>query len=190
MFMDVMAPTPESRVLDVGVAGMLTRENNYLEALYPWPARITAVALRDEPGFRAHFPEVELVVADGRALPFPDDAFDIAFSNAVVEHVGSREQQERFVAEVCRVSRRAWISTPNARFPVDPHTMLPFAGWLPRRWRDPIYARTGNAQWVGEEALHPLDERAFRALFPPDVRVRIVRQRLLGLTSVLVAVTA
>jgi ubiquinone/menaquinone biosynthesis C-methylase UbiE len=38
--------------------------------------------------FRKRFPKVKLVIGDGRNIPFPDSHFDIAFSNAVVEHVG------------------------------------------------------------------------------------------------------
>jgi len=49
---------------------------------------------------------VRAVRADGRELPFEDGAFDIGFSNAVVEHVaGGREGQRRFVGELCRVAR-------------------------------------------------------------------------------------
>ena len=44
------------------------------------------------------------VQADGRELPFADGAFDLGFSNAVVEHVGGRDEQRRFVHELCRVA--------------------------------------------------------------------------------------
>jgi hypothetical protein len=36
--------------------------------------------------------------------------------------------------------------------------------------------------------LNPLTARRFRSLFPEDVEVRIVSQRILGLTTVLIAV--
>jgi hypothetical protein len=187
-FMRVMAPRPTDEVLDVGVNDTAWRSSNFLEARYPWPSRITAIGIEPMPTFQRLFPEVRFLVGDGRALPFEDRAFDIGFSNAVVEHVGSRDDQRRFVAEMLRVSRRVWISTPNAAFPVDPHTVLPLVHWLPRRLRHPILRATGNGYWASEEHLNPLTAQAFRSLFPPQARVVILRQRLLALTTVLIAV--
>jgi hypothetical protein len=70
----------------------------------------------------------------------------------VVEHVGSRDQQAAFVGELLTTCRRVFIATPNARFPIDPHTLLPFIHRLIPRLR------------------------------------RLVRQRLFGLTTVLIVV--
>ena len=186
--MNVMRPGPRDRVLDVGVSAMRTPETNYFESMYPWPSQLTAVAIDEEPSFRVQFPDVTLVIADGRNLPIADHAFDIGFSNAVVEHVGSRAKQRQFVSELLRTCRRVFISTPNARFPVDPHSLLPFVHWLPRRLRHPILRWTGNGNWASEEALNPLSERELVAMFPEGVEVRIIRQRLLGITSVITAI--
>jgi SAM-dependent methyltransferase len=186
--MTEMRPAPGDAVLDVGVTDTDWRSSNFLEAMYPWPGRITAVGLQPMPTFQALYPEVRFVVADGRDLPFPDGAFEIGFSNAVIEHVGSREDQARLVAELLRTCRRVFIATPNAGFPVDPHTLLPFVHWLPRRPRDAVLRLTGNARWATEAALNPLTERAFRALFPASAKVRFVRQRILGFTTVLIAI--
>ena len=61
----------------------------------------------------------------GATLPFADGAFDLGFSNAVVEHVaGGRDGQRQFVAELCRVAQRVFVTTPNRWFPLDPHTLL------------------------------------------------------------------
>jgi hypothetical protein len=186
--MELMKPSPEDVILDVGITDSAWRSGNPLESNYPYPQRITAVSI-DEPGeFLQQFPEVKVVVADGRALPFADRSFDIGFSNAVVEHVGSSEQQRRFVREMVRTCRRTMIATPNALFPIDPHTLLPFVHWLPRRLRHPILRRTGNGEWASEDMLNPLTARRFRTLLPEDVEVRIVSQRILGLTTVLIAV--
>ena len=188
LFQDLMEPDPDDSILDVGITDSPWRSGNPLELNYAYPDRITAVSISEPLEFSKQHPEVTVVVADGRALPFPDDSFDIGFSNAVVEHVGSREQQRRFVHEMVRTCRRSMIATPNAVFPIDPHTLLPFVHWLPRRLRHPVLRWAGNSQWASEDALNPLTERGLRSLFPDDANVRIVRQRVLGLTTVLIAV--
>ena len=183
-----MKPRPEESILDVGIIDTAWRASNPLEANYPFPGQVTAVSLEEAPLFAEMYPDVKIVIADGRDLPFADDTFDIGFSNAVVEHVGNREQQRRFVHELVRTCRRVMIATPNAAFPVDPHTLLPFIHWLPRRVRHPLLRATGNAAWADEAVLNPLTARALRGLFPAGVEVGIVRQRVLGVTTVLIAV--
>jgi methyltransferase family protein len=186
--MSEMAPAPTETILDVGVADTDWRFSNFLEALYPWPGRITAVGLQPMPTFERLFPDVRFVAADGRDLPFSDDSFDIGFSNAVVEHVGSRAEQSRFVHELVRTCRRVFVATPNAAFPVDPHTLLPFVHWLPRSARHRVLRMTRNSRWASEVVLNPLTARELQALFPPSANVRIARQRLMGLTTVLIAI--
>jgi Methyltransferase domain len=177
LFLDFMRPTEETTVVDVGVADTPFGEgegqaltHNFFEAHYPWPERITAVGNVPLTNFAQAFPQIQTVVADGRELPFADGEFDVAFSNAVVEHVGGREDQEQFCHELCRVAKRVFVTTPNRRFPVDPHTLLPFVHWLPdgRRPRS-------------LDGTRPLSARGLRSLFP--YRVRIVNT---GLTLVAV----
>jgi SAM-dependent methyltransferase len=107
LFLELFLPGPETSVLDVGVTdapfgGGST--DNFFEAFYPWPERVTAVGRTSLERFAAAFPAVTVVQADGRSLPFADGAFELGFSNAVVEHVGGREEQRRFVHELCRVA--------------------------------------------------------------------------------------
>jgi ubiquinone/menaquinone biosynthesis C-methylase UbiE len=187
--MDVMHPRPDDKVLDVGVTEADWRSSNFLEARYPWPAQLTAVAPQAMPRFVHNHPDVSFVRADGRELPFADRTFDIGFSNAVIEHVGSRTDQRRFVSEMVRTCRRVFLCTPNARFPVDPHTLLPFVHWLPRGPRNRVLRLTGNARWATEEMLNPLSGRDLRNMFEPEVRVRLIGQRMFGLATVLIAVT-
>ena len=108
------------------------------------------------------------VRADGRELPFADGAFDIGFSNAVVEHVaGGRDGQRRFVGELCLVAERVFVTTPNRWFPLDPHTLLPFAHWLPPGpRRDRMFRARGF-----DDVLDPLGPRELAALFPYPVRI-------------------
>jgi SAM-dependent methyltransferase len=114
------------------------------------------------------------VQGDACALPFADGAFDVVFSNAVIEHVGGGERQRRFVSEALRVGRRVFITTPNRRFPVEVHTRLPLVHWLPEPAAHAVYGAVGKEF---AKDLHLLSRRELASLFPG--RVRIVS---LGLT--------
>jgi SAM-dependent methyltransferase len=182
LFLETMRPGPETRVVDVGVGDTgfgtepgVASSHNFFEALYPWPERITAVSDVPLPNFAQEFPLVECVTASGTELPFADAAFDVAFSNAVVEHVGGRAEQRRFVAELCRVAPRVFLSTPNRWFPVETHTLLPLLHWLPRPAADRAFAALGRDNW---ERVELLSKRELVKLFPPSVEARIVESRI------------
>ena len=171
LFLESFRPGPETTVVDVGVTDApfgAGSTDNFFEALYPWPERITAVGLTELDRFRAAFPGIRAVRSDGRELPFADGEFDLGFSNAVVEHVaGGREGQRQFVEELCRVAARVFVTTPNRWLPLDPHTLLPFVHWLPPgRARDRLLRARGF-----EDVLDPLGPKELAALFPYDVRV-------------------
>lgn len=171
LFLDLLQPGPETTVLDVGVTdapfgGGST--DNFFEARYPWPQRITAVGHTELDRFAAAFPQVRVVRADGRSLPFADGEFDLGFSNAVIEHVaGGRAGQRAFVSELCRVARRVFVTTPNRLFPLDPHTLLPFVHWLPAgALRERLLRARGF-----DDVLDPLGPRDLAGLFPYPVRI-------------------
>ena len=167
LFLELMRPSPETSVVDVGVTDApfgAGSTDNFFEALYPWPERVTGVGQTDLARFAAAFPSVRAVRADGRELPFADREFDLGFSNAVVEHVaGGRAGQQRFVHELCRVSKRVFVTTPNRLFPLEVHTLLPFVHWLPASARERVIPF--------DDVLDPLGPKAFRSLFPYSVRV-------------------
>jgi hypothetical protein len=167
LFLDLLQPGPETTVIDVGVTDApfgAGSTDNFFEALYPWPERITGVGRTELDRFSAAFPKVRAVRADGRDLPFGNAEFEIGFSNAVVEHVaGGREGQRQFVHEVCRVARRVFVTTPNRRFPIEVHTLLPFVHWLPKGPRERLLPF--------DDVLDPLSAKDLAALFPYRVRV-------------------
>jgi len=182
LFLEELRPTADTTVLDVGADELGFGEGdgcatmNFFEELYPWPERITALGLHDGAGFRATYPHIPYVQGDACALPFEDGAFDIVFSNAVIEHVGGRDRQRQLVSEAIRVGRRLFITTPNRRFPVEVHTRLPLVHWLPDALSHRAYDLTGRE--IGAE-VDLLTRRSFAQLFPG--RVRVVS---LGLTLV------
>jgi SAM-dependent methyltransferase len=169
LFLQLLAPGPETSVIDVGVTDApfgAGSTDNFFEALYPWPERVTGVGRTSLDRFRASFPRVTAVEADGRELPFGDGTFDLGFSNAVVEHVGGRDEQRRFVHELCRVAGRVFVTTPNRFFPLEVHSLVPFAHWLPRSARDRILRARGF-----DDVLEPLGPKELASLFPYSVRV-------------------
>jgi SAM-dependent methyltransferase len=182
LFLEELRPTADTTVLDVGADELGFGEGdgcatmNFFEELYPWPERITALGLQDGIGFRARYPRIPYVQGDACALPFEDGAFDIVFSNAVIEHLGGRDRQRQFVSEAIRVGRRVFITTPNRRFPIEVHTRLPLVHWLPDAVSRRVYDLTGRE--IGAE-VDLLTRRSFAHLFPG--RVRVVS---LGLTLV------
>jgi SAM-dependent methyltransferase len=184
LFMETMAPTAETTVLDVGADDSAFGEHercgtlNFFEQLYPWPGRITALGLNEGTRFRESFPDTRYVQGNALEMPFADGEFDIVFSNAVIEHVGGREQQRRFVEESLRVARRAFVTTPNRWFPVEVHSRLPFVHWFP----NPVAHRAYDLvrkPWAKDNTL--LGPGALRELFPPEARILN-----LGLTLVVV----
>jgi SAM-dependent methyltransferase len=182
LFMETVRPGPQTRVVDVGVGDTgfgtepgVASSHNFFEALYPWPERITAVSDVPLPNFAQEFPTITTVTASGTDLPFEDDAFDVAFSNAVVEHVGGRDEQRRFVAELCRVAPRVFLSTPNRWFPLETHTLVPFVHWLPRPVAGRIFGALGKDGW---KRVDLLTKRELLELFPPSVEARVVESRI------------
>jgi hypothetical protein len=120
-----------------------------------------------------------------------DDSFDIAFSNSVIEHLFTFENQGRMAAEVRRVASAAyWVQTPNYWFPIEPHFLVPAWHWLPEDTRVAILRRRGVG-WAGrcpdadfarkvvEE--HRLMRRHELARLFPDAR--IVGERFGGLVK-------
>lgn len=189
LFMETMQPGPETSVLDVGVTSdERFRESNYFEQMYPFPQNITCVGTEDGSHLALRYPGLVYRQAlSGDPLPFRDAEFDVVFSNAVLEHVGSRRAQSAFVRELCRVSRRFFVTTPNRWFPVEHHTGLPLLHYLPASVFRALLSRTPYRHWSEESNLNILTARELVSLFPPDAEIDTRSVRFAGLPSNLVA---
>lgn len=106
---------------------------------------------------------IEIKVGNATSLAdYADQSFDIAYSNSVIEHLFTYENQASMAREVQRVGRAYWVQTPNYWFPIEPHFQIPGWQWLPvpvrvaiiRRytcgWRGP-YPDPEQAKTVIEE---------------------------------------
>jgi SAM-dependent methyltransferase len=182
-------PTESTRVLDVGVTSDATfRESNFFERCYPYPQNITCVGTEDGRHLEQAFPGIRFLQVTPRApLPFRDGEFDVVFSNAVVEHTGSSDDQRQFIREMCRVGRSFFVATPNRWFPIEHHTGLPLLHYLPAWMFRALLRRTRYAFWSYESHLNILTASDFRDLFPANVSPRLAKVRVLRLASNLVA---
>jgi hypothetical protein len=165
-FIREMRPAPTDRILDVGISDVLNDAANVLERKYPYPEQITACGIGDAVEFQQAFPAVQYVKIEPNVrLPFPMRAFDIATANAVLEHVGSPENQAFFVSELCRVAKRVFITVPHRYFPIEHHTALPLVHYFDRTFRRAC-SLTGKEPWANTENLILMSRRRLRELAP------------------------
>ena len=131
----------DARVLDVGcgIGTYVRRFRRYSDDVHGIevePDRV-AEASRELPN---------IVLASGEALPYPDDHFDLVFSNEVIEHV---DDDRATAAEMVRVTRPGGsiiVFAPNRLYPFETHGVyvggryvfgdIPFVNWLPDPLRD------------------------------------------------------
>ena len=187
-FMNTVRPVKSDVILDVGVTPDTSlAEANYFEQLYPFRDRITATSIEDASNLEQYFPGLTFVQTEGVKLPFADHQFDIAFSSAVIEHVGDADRQREFVSELLRVSRRVYVLTPNRWFPVDFHTMLPVVHWLPQRYHQRILRALGREFWAQTDNLNLLSSSGLQSMFPDDATVKMDSLRTFGWPSNLMA---
>lgn len=149
---------PGARVLDVGCGAI------GLRAFEP-DLDIVGVDLAERPGYPGPFVRADVTAG----LPFPDDRFDLAYCSSVIEHV-PLSRRPSFAAELRRVARGWLVQTPARSFPVEPHSLLPFAHWLPPRLRRHYWKLGAAGSW---EAIELLSRRDFEALFGPALPERV-----------------
>ena len=93
---------------------------------------------------RARDTSVEAIHADGTALPFPDDAFDLVYCVAVMHHVAEPDAVRRTLTEMVRVSR------PGGRVLVwDHNPRNPYWGRLMAK----VPQDTGDERLIGEDEV-------------------------------------
>jgi SAM-dependent methyltransferase len=135
-------PLDGARILDIGcgIGTYVRRFRQYSDDVYGVdvePERVAQAA--------AELPNIQL--ASGEALPFPDDYFDVVFSNEVIEHV---DDDVKTISEAVRVTKPGGtivIFAPNRMYPFETHGAyfgkryvfgnIPLVNWLP----DPLRNR-------------------------------------------------
>ncbi|HOO52788.1 MAG TPA: class I SAM-dependent methyltransferase [Methanothrix sp.] len=184
-FKDLMSPLPKPvKILDIGGTELFWERMGFAD---DENYQITILNLSKT---ESHHTNISLVVGDARDMSeFGDEAFDVAFSNSVIEHVGGPAEQRQMAEEVMRVGRRYFVQTPNRSYPFEPHFLFPLFQFLPlnlkvfiiRRW----YPRISDKEKATNAAksVRLLGRREVADLFPDG---KIWDEKLLGMTNSLV----
>ncbi len=186
---EIMGITSATKVIDIG--GGVYFWNLAKEVGLPLPASVVILNLHP---FAEPLPEwCSCTVGDATKIPFEDGRFDLAFSNSVIEHMGSPRQQAAMAAEVRRVAKSYWVQTPDPRFPIEPHYSTPLIHWLPR---DAMRAALPFTPWavLTKQTTQELDRwhectrlvprKSLQAMFP---EATILVERFAGLPKSLIA---
>jgi hypothetical protein len=184
----VFVPKEQTKILDIGGTPM-----NWL--LINCQCRITLLNLQNPENMVSLPRNFSRVVGDGTRLDYSDQEFDICFSNSVIEHLGTFENQMLFAKEACRVGRQIWVQTPASSFFFEPHLLTPFIHYFPKKIQEKLLCKftlwgliTRPSQkkvknFLAEVRLLTYDEMV--QLFP-DCEIRI--ERFLGFAKAYIAV--
>jgi hypothetical protein len=153
LFLSLIEALPKPvRILDVGGT------NRYWEQRgLAGDERIAVTTLNLE-AEEPRFENITPIAGDATDLAEHAGAYDVAFSNSVIEHLGTFDRQRQMAEEMRAVADALWVQTPNHWFPIEPHFYFPGWQWLPRQARyrmiqryrfgwqgpfpDPVKART------------------------------------------------
>ncbi|MBU0719519.1 MAG: class I SAM-dependent methyltransferase, partial [Planctomycetes bacterium] len=142
IFLRLFQPSPEDTVLDLG-----SEDGSEVASFYPYPEKVVIADVNEGPLHRGvetyGFAGCVLLHPD-KPLPFETASFDVVLCSSVIEHVTgidssvvpprnaaeyrqhAERRQREFAEEIRRVGRGYWVQTPNRRFPIEAHSMLPW----------------------------------------------------------------
>jgi len=193
-FISEFKPSEMGTILDVGVTDedeSVSESCNYFEARYPYKYRVTGLGIEDASHLERLYPGFRFVRGSALHLPFANGSFDYVHSSAVLEHVGSEQNQARMVAECLRVGRKGvFLTTPNRWFPIEVHTVIPLLHWLPKGLHRKLMRGAGLTFWAEESNLNLMSRRQILAAAAaiPNWKVRVTCTRLFGWPSNLIFV--
>lgn len=175
-------------ILDVGGTDYFWKDSRI-----PNIPRVEITLLNLQPEKTTH-PSIKSLIGDATSMgEFEDKKFDLVFSNSVIEHVYTYENQMKMANEIQRVGKRYFVQTPNKYFPIEAHYAIPFAQYMSNGLLFFLLTKTRlsrmnrwdprDAQQYLEE-IRLLDEKEMKTLFPDS---SILKERTAGMTKSLTA---
>jgi SAM-dependent methyltransferase len=165
-------PLEGARILDIG-CGIGT----YVKRFRAFSDDVYGVDVEPERVAEASLTLPNISVATGEALLFPDDFFDLVFSNEVIEHV---DDDRKTIQEAVRVTKPGGaivIFAPNRLYPFETHGAyfgkryvfgnIPLVNWLP----DPLRNRFAPH-------VRAYTQRGIRSLFR-GLPVKLIHHRVI-----------
>lgn len=142
-------------------------------------------------------PDFTFITGDARHMQqFRDQEFDIAFSNSVIEHLRTYEEQKLMAEEMQRIGKKVFLQTPNRYFPIEPHFLFPFFQFLPN-WLKIKLLMNFNLGWYERvhdkkkatsisQSIRLMSKNELKRLFPD---ARIYEEKFYGLIKSFIVLT-
>ena len=125
-FFQILKPIENATILDVG-------GNIFHWSLVKGKLKIAILNIELPRNYGQEYKNnVKFVLGNGLSLPFRNNSFDIGYSNSVIEHLETLENQKQFAKEIMRVGKNIFVQTPNKYFFIEPHILTPFIHYLPK----------------------------------------------------------
>jgi len=148
------------------------------------------VTLINRKAFTTTTTNCESLVGDATDLSlFKDKEFNVSFSNSVIEHLETWDNQVKMANEIRRTGNYYFVQTPNKWFPIEPHYLLPFFQFMPCKLRYFILTKTKLSRghtWQSQFVVQYLKEirlltlNQLRKLFPGS---NVYYEKFLGMTK-------
>lgn len=175
-------------ILDVGGTESFWENRGYHEK------KNIKITLLNLTKFETHYPNMVSVKGDACNLSeFADNSFDLVFSNSVIEHLYTSENQKLMADEVQRVGKNYYIQTPYKYFFVEPHYLLPYFQFLPKKTKIFVLSKTKLSRGTKishkeakdqAEQIILLSKNKMKELFP---EAKIYQEKFLGMTKSITA---
>jgi ubiquinone/menaquinone biosynthesis C-methylase UbiE len=172
------------KVLDVGGTAYFWKDREIVKS---GKLQITLLNLHEEKNLSNG---IKSMAGDATDLSiFGENHFDLVFSNSVIEHLYTWENQQKMAKECQRICKKYFIQTPNKHFFVEAHYAIPFIQYMPKGLIYRVLTKTRLSRlrkWEPGDARQYLDEirlinkREMEQLFPG---AKIYHEKMLGMTK-------